>query len=1727
MSSESANNGIFASGLRVAAVRNLRVLKCPEEGGTKKEYEDFLDKIQNHVTIAWEFGKDTGHVVKTGELPDIEKPDDISDEDEESKWKLRLWMNAVDRYGSRTNALDDNLSALYALLMDWVSKMIRAKVKSKRGYINAEEDNDAVWLLGVLEDIMINFEEDKPKTLAIDDQMERIMRLKQGDTSNEDFLKMCQKELKIYEKHGGDFLWGTAQKEALVELIDEQKKQFKKENSRDMTDSEVDEARKLAKGVLKDEIVSMAVLKRADKKRYGNLQIGLKNSFLLGKNEYPTTPSNVLNLLNNYVPEWTGQCTPAVAGTGRSVTNGGGGVGNGRATAVSFLQASEAIAYLKGTNNSFFPNITCRLCGFKGHYQQQCPVATDTNGTAIPRKNKPGNGQSRGTGNGSGNSPGPWIIRDRGGGAAEGAGTAAATEEEVSAHISRGVLLNQHSDAHINPNWVLLDSESTDHIFCNDKFLTDIKSTTDGESLRMHTSGGTLDTHQKGRFGGFTVWYNPKCLANILSLALVSDQYRVTLDTVVENAFSVHISAEHVMKFIRVLPGLYLFDASNVDLSKLRNAFSFLNTVSTNKSLFRNRDVRKANDAITLNRRINHVAKDKFVRIVRDNWVRNNPITVGDVNRSHQIYGPSLPAIKGRTRYQESKRVKDTELVQLPKSMHEDLKNVTLCVDFHYVNGVTVFHSISRRVDYRTVTFPLSRSKPSIVQELKEVFKIYNARGFRIVEIHADNEFSKVGNDLLPVRMRLCGVDDHVPEIERSVQTQKNENRAVCHAMPYKCMPRIMVRELIKQGNEFLNAFGSKDSLADGLSPRNIIDNLPHVDYTDLKYEFGQYVQLHVTEKVTNTMKSRTIGAIVMGPRKIQGRYNFMSLETGAAIDGRVVAELPLTVDVIERVESLGRDQDQPFRASKMLKYEWRPGNAVAEDDAFLNIEDAEGVLEIAPEPVWQELPAIGPNPFQANLPPVVDEDNAPQGANENDDDHQSIHQEDENQGAPVIENQGAPIIENQGAPVIENQGAPVIENQGAQEPVAREPEVIVVEDVDEDEDSDDEEEPASRNEERERRSAHFGTPNEEEHGRGKRDRTKSSFSFLQTKFEDLDEKDKGEFFHEAWKEYLVSGKTNMLEKYSTGFIFAQMSARQGIKKYGREAELKLIAEFKQLIDYKTFHGRKASELSPEQKKKAANMINLIEEKVNRGHTADNPVIKARSCYNGKVQRGLYTKEETASPTVSTDGFFITSIIDAIEERDVAITDVKGAYLNANMIGEVLMKIIGKEIDLFLEIDPSLAEFVVYENGQRVLYVQLDKALYGCVQSALLWYDLYSSTLKDMGFVLNPYDLCVANATINEKQCTIVWYVDDNKISHVDPKVVDDIIAKIESKFGKMSQTRGTEHDFLGMTMKYKDKKVKIGMKKHILKAINSFSDDITRNAATPATSYLFKTRDSPKLDEERADNFHSVTAALIYVSRRSRLDIQTAVAFLCTRVAGPDEDDWLKLKRVLQYLRGTIDLVLTLGADDLLNMKSWVDVSYGIHDDCKSHTGGAVSWGWGVLLTKCQKQKLNTKSSTEGEIVGVSDFMPNMIWGRMFLEEQGFVLEKNTLFQDNQSAMKIITNGKRSSGQKTKHMDNRYFWIKDRLQSENIEVVYCPTEKMIADFFTKPLQGNLFRKFRDVVLGYKHISSLNDDDNTEESSSQERVGKGILRENAGSLDNGPSVVTSNKGVTWADVVKR
>ena len=197
-------------------------------------------------------------------------------------------------------------------------------------------------------------------------------------------------------------------------------------------------------------------------------------------------------------------------------------------------------------------------------------------------------------------------------------------------------------------------------------------------------------------------------------------------------------------------------------------------------------------------------------------------------------------------------------------------------------------------------------------------------------------------------------------------------------------------------------------------------------------------------------------------------------------------------------------------------------------------------------------------------------------------------------------------------------------------------------------------------------------------------------------------------------------------------------------------------------------------------------------------------------------------------------------------------------------------------------------------------------------------------------------------------------------------------------------------------------------------------------------------------------------------------------VTFLTTRVKHPDVDDYKKLKRVIQYLRGMPNLALMLEADDMHVIKWWVDASFAVHPDMKSHTGGTMSLGRGSAYSVCTRQKLNTRSSTESELVAVDDVMPLIMWTQYFLQAQGYDMQENKFFQDNQSTMLLEKNGHKSSSRRSRHINICYFFVTDQIQSKELTVEYCPTEDMVADMFTKPLQGSLFRKFHDAVMNIK-----------------------------------------------------
>ena len=164
---------------------------------------------------------------------------------------------------------------------------------------------------------------------------------------------------------------------------------------------------------------------------------------------------------------------------------------------------------------------------------------------------------------------------------------------------------------------------------------------------------------------------------------------------------------------------------------------------------------------------------------------------------------------------------------------------------------------------------------------------------------------------------------------------------------------------------------------------------------------------------------------------------------------------------------------------------------------------------------------------------------------------------------------------------------------------------------------------------------------------------------------------------------------------------------------------------------------------------------------------------------------------------------------------------------------------------------------------------------------------------------------------INGSQCTIAWYVDDTKISHKDPEVVTSIIKKIESKHDKMTVTRGRKHTFVGMDFELKDDgSIHITTVDYIKEALADFGEIVHGTSQSPANKNLFIIdKESTELTESKANIFHSIVAKLLYVSRRSRLDIGLAVAFLSTRVSKSTIQDWNKLRRLLRYLKSTIDM--------------------------------------------------------------------------------------------------------------------------------------------------------------------------------------------------------------------------
>jgi hypothetical protein len=246
----------------------------------------------------------------------------------------------------------------------------------------------------------------------------------------------------------------------------------------------------------------------------------------------------------------------------------------------------------------------------------------------------------------------------------------------------------------------------------------------------------------------------------------------------------------------------------------------------------------------------------------------------------------------------------------------------------------------------------------------------------------------------------------------------------------------------------------------------------------------------------------------------------------------------------------------------------------------------------------------------------------------------------------------------------------------------------------------------------------------------------------------------------------------------------------------------------------------------------------------------------------------------------------------------------------------------------------------------------------------------------------------------------ICFHFNDCKISHRKTKFMDSMIEYLrqeyesifEDGYGAMTMSRGKIHKYIGMTLDYTVRgQVKITMFEYVDEIITAFDKAEPKGGGTKsgtAPESLFKVNKSyEKLKQDKAVEFHNLVVNTLYATKRSRKDTCTAIAFLTTRVQEPDKDDWTKLVHLMRYIRGTHTMPLILSANGSSILNWWVDAYVAVHPNMRGHSGGGLFLGRGFSVVSSTNQKLNTRSSTETEIVGADDFMPAICWNHYFMK--------------------------------------------------------------------------------------------------------------------------------------------
>ncbi|OEU19808.1 hypothetical protein FRACYDRAFT_235871 [Fragilariopsis cylindrus CCMP1102] len=785
---------------------------------------------------------------------------------------LDRYLHKIKTHCKREDKFETDMQLCYTVIHGQCTDDMIHELKCQKKYEMIRLLFDPIGLLELLQRISYNYQAQDFPLMAIAKAQEAIYSEKQSQSeSNIDYLQTFKNKAIVLEAVGGNIV-NVGVNRYMAETI------YDKEYAKCTND---EKAECNIKG--KEAMLATVFMMKADKGRYSKLLTDLHDDHLKGYSPYPLTLADAQKLLLNY-----------------SGNNKQKGKKNEESNDVSDL----AFAQDGGSGGYTFTG-KCFICDKEGHRAYYCPdkgknARNNTNAKANESKTETAAVTTDNV-----------VQEDLGctthqiyaddmelSFCTQGAVGVFDYEKACNQVFSQMVM----ASIEINPWWVLLDNCSTVNIFSNRRMLTNIRRS--NMYVDVKCNAGSRKTNWIGDFPGLPepVWLDEEGRCNILSMKRVKKYYRIIYDSDNGQGFIVtHREKGTSRAFFESKKGLHYSDFSTHP--KSTHVFA---TTSVKKQMakFSRKDVKRAELARRLHNSTGPMSLNEYISAVSTGQIHNCPVTPTDIKVAEIIYGPSEMCLRGKTTRKTTKNVR-MEPIQIPISISEKYKNVTLAVDIMFVRGFRFLVSVSEHIVFGTVNYLPNAKIVTIASSFERICNLYKTRGFRVTIAMMDGQFEPLqGRMPKGVLLQVISADVHVGLIERYIRTTKERTRCVICVLPYKHYPFVMVQEIVAGAVFWLNVFPPKSGVSKTFGPRAIILGT-HIDYKrHCMMECGQYVETH--ETTNNSMNERTCPAIFLRTNgNEQGGAFFMSLRTGKRLNRQHWTQLPMPDTVVATVHTL------------------------------------------------------------------------------------------------------------------------------------------------------------------------------------------------------------------------------------------------------------------------------------------------------------------------------------------------------------------------------------------------------------------------------------------------------------------------------------------------------------------------------------------------------------------------------------------------------------------------------------------------------------------------------------------------------------------------------------------------------------------------------------------------------------------------------------------------------